>query len=108
MLTAETECRPQVDETTRVVQERNGALVARMDQRNALQRQVEQRSGADLTGGVSPPPYSAQLLEVLRQVNRQPADRPTTAVATAITGQADGLRKSQGPNLTACAKAREL
>ncbi len=59
----------QVDETTRVVQERNGALVARMEQRNALQRQVEQRSGADLTGGVAPPPYSAQLLEVLRQVN---------------------------------------
>ena len=105
MLTAETECRPQVDETTRVVQERNGALVARMDQRNALQRQVEQRSGADLTGGVSPPPYSAQLLEVLRQVNRQPADRPTTAVATA-TGQVDGLRKRQRPK--ACAKAYEL
>ena len=65
----------QVDETTRVVQERNGALVARMEQRNALQRQVEQRSGADLTGGVSPPPYSAQLLEVLRQVNH-PTNRP--------------------------------
>eukprot|EP01045_Picozoa_sp_COSAG04_P006188 COSAG04_NODE_300_length_17427_cov_16.169725_16_plen_94_part_00 len=93
-----------MDETTRVVQERNGALVARMEQRNALQRQVEQRSGADLTGGVAPPPYSAQLLEVLRQVNRQPTDRPTTAVA-AVTGQVDGC--APGPQ-AACAKAREL